>query len=105
MLVTAATGLGTLNYQWRKDGVALVDGPTFVGSTLAGATAAELTITNMRLSDQGEYACSMTDDCGAVVSNAATLIVRSHCRADFNADGAANVQDIFDFLAAWFAGC
>ncbi len=26
-------------------------------------------------------------------------------RADFNGSGAANVQDIFDFLAAWFAGC
>lgn len=25
--------------------------------------------------------------------------------ADFNASGATNVQDIFDFLAAWFAGC
>ena len=26
-------------------------------------------------------------------------------RADFNQSGAVNVQDIFDFLAAWFAGC
>ncbi len=25
--------------------------------------------------------------------------------SDFNHDGAKNVQDIFDFLAAWFAGC
>ncbi len=105
MLGAAATGLGTLNYQWRKDGIALVDGPTFVGSTLAGATGPGLTITNMHLSDQGEYVCSITDDCGAVITNAATMIIRSHCRADFNDDGAANVQDIFDFLAAWFAGC
>ena len=27
------------------------------------------------------------------------------CPADFNNSGGANVQDIFDFLAAWFAGC
>jgi hypothetical protein len=27
------------------------------------------------------------------------------CRADFNGSGAANIQDIFDFLSAWFAGC
>ena len=27
------------------------------------------------------------------------------CRADFNGSGALEVQDIFDFLAAWFAGC
>ena len=26
-------------------------------------------------------------------------------RADFNHDGFINVQDIFDFLAAWFLGC
>jgi hypothetical protein len=27
------------------------------------------------------------------------------CPADFNNSGAASVQDIFDFLAAYFAGC
>ncbi|HMN41639.1 MAG TPA: hypothetical protein PKE29_12395 [Phycisphaerales bacterium] len=27
------------------------------------------------------------------------------CRADFNRDGTFEVQDIFDFLNAWFAGC
>jgi hypothetical protein len=26
-------------------------------------------------------------------------------RADFNHSGTVSVQDIFDFLAAWFAGC
>ena len=26
------------------------------------------------------------------------------CRADFNHSGAVSVQDIFDYLAAWFAG-
>ncbi len=26
------------------------------------------------------------------------------CAADFNGDGAPTVQDIFDFLASWFAG-
>ena len=27
------------------------------------------------------------------------------CRADFNGSGSLTIQDIFDFLAAWFAGC
>ena len=26
------------------------------------------------------------------------------CRADFNSDGAANSQDFFDYLTAFFAG-
>ena len=26
------------------------------------------------------------------------------CRSDFTGDGAVTVQDVFDFLAAWFAG-
>ena len=29
----------------------------------------------------------------------------SQCRADFNSSGTVTVQDLFDFLAAWFAGC
>jgi hypothetical protein len=27
------------------------------------------------------------------------------CTADFNRDGTATVQDLFDFLSSWFAGC
>jgi len=28
----------------------------------------------------------------------------AHCPADFNHSGAVTVQDIFDFLSAWFVG-
>ena len=31
--------------------------------------------------------------------------VSSKCKADFNESGTLQVQDIFDFLSAWFAGC
>jgi hypothetical protein len=33
------------------------------------------------------------------------ITATADCRADFNHDSATNVQDIFDFLSAWFAGC
>lgn len=86
--------------------------------TLAGTNAlAQLAIT------------SFTVDCGGQVSTAGTLRLTSTigqpdaggafasgalvmkggfltpgvCPADFNASGTVNVQDIFDFLAAWFA--
>jgi hypothetical protein len=32
-------------------------------------------------------------------------IVEQRCNADINGNGAVTVQDLFDFLAAWFAGC
>lgn len=41
---------------------------------------------------------SFTDGTGAV------LMARLGSIADFNGDGTISVQDIFDFLAAWFAG-
>ena len=31
--------------------------------------------------------------------------LEASCPADFNNDGVVSIQDIFDFLAAWFAGC
>ena len=34
-----------------------------------------------------------------------TLYLEDACKADFNASGVVEVQDIFDFLSAWFAGC
>jgi hypothetical protein len=38
--------------------------------------------------------------CGSVTTNEATYTI---CPADFNCSGAISVQDIFDFLAAYFA--
>ncbi len=43
---------------------------------------------------------------GAMSLNIATNIFSSPlCGADFNRSGTLSVQDIFDFLSAWFAGC
>jgi hypothetical protein len=33
------------------------------------------------------------------------VLLHPHCLADFNLSGGVEVQDIFDFLSAWFAGC
>ena len=39
--------------------------------------------------------------CAPIAAGSAT----GTCAADFNQDGAATVKDLFDFLAAYFAGC
>ena len=43
---------------------------------------------------------------GAMTLNVVTNLAASPiCPADFNHSGTLSVQDIFDFLSAWFAGC
>jgi hypothetical protein len=74
--------------------------------------------------------CLVSNACGSVTSNEATYTIcpadfncsggglaindifdflsawfASDPRADFNAANGIGIQDIFDFLAAWFAGC
>jgi hypothetical protein len=47
------------------------------------------------------FVAAVSNDCGTVLSRVATLTV---CAADFNCSGDVSVQDIFDFLAAYFTG-
>ena len=44
--------------------------------------------------------CVVSNSCGSTNSDEATYTI---CPADFNCSGGVSVQDIFDFLAAWFA--
>ncbi len=46
------------------------------------------------------FRCIVSNSCASVTSNAAILTI---CAADFNCSGAPTINDIFDFLAAWFA--
>lgn len=43
--------------------------------------------------------------CTTARSDPAGLDFSPICTADFNASGAKSVQDLFDFLAAWFGPC
>ncbi len=62
--VVVATGAPAPTYQWIKDGVAL-----------AGATAATLTLSNVRTADAGSYSVVVTNAAGTVTSAAAVLTV------------------------------
>jgi formylglycine-generating enzyme len=58
----AATGNGTLTYQWQKDGV-----------DIPGATSSSFVVSNVQSSNVGFYRCVVTDNFGDAFSNEASL--------------------------------
>jgi hypothetical protein len=100
--IRPAAGYGGLSYQWRKDGVPLIDGPTGTGSRVVGATG-NFALINVSTADEGDYDYVLSNGCGSTTSLAATLTVTGCCPADFHHDGVVNSQDFFDFLTAFFA--
>ncbi len=95
---TAATSGDTISYQWRRNGVNLVD-----DGRISGATTSILTINPAGLPDQGTYDVVATNNCGSVVSNSAALTIL--CKFDLNDDGAIDVLDYFEFVAGFAQGC
>ncbi len=89
-----AVGDGPLTYQWRFN-----SSPINTASNPSAATDT-LSLSGVTASDAGPYDCEVTNACGSTVSGTATL---TFCPGDFNCDGAKGVQDIFDFLAAYFS--
>ena len=73
-LAVTAGGTGTfsvsavstlpLSYQWRRD-----------GADIAGATAAQYTITGMKAADAGSFSVRVSTSAGSVVSSTATLVL------------------------------
>lgn len=59
-----ASGSNPLSYQWRKG-----------GSPISGATAATLNINPATASSIGNYDCVVTNNCGSVTSQAASLAI------------------------------
>ncbi len=95
-----AEGSGTLFYQWRRDGVDLVD-----GGNIDGANTATLTVTATG-EDVGVYDCVVASDFGQTTSAAAVLaVLHNPCPADFNGDGVINTLDVLHFLNAYTGGC
>ncbi len=74
-LTVAATGEGTLSYQWRKDGSPISDGASGTGSAYAGATTPSLTLSGVSAADEGDYDVVVTNPGGSTTSSASTLSV------------------------------
>jgi hypothetical protein len=65
-----ASGDPPLSYLWRKGGVPLSD-----GGRLSGTTTPSLTISNLVMSDAGQYSVLVANAIGSVLSSNATLSV------------------------------
>jgi hypothetical protein len=91
----------TEQYQWRKNGIDLVDDDRIIGSQTS-----TLVIMSVQSSDAGEYDCVVTyaeNGCSSN-SDAATLTVNvTECVGDLNGDGRTDQQDLGILLADW--GC
>lgn len=59
-----ATGVGTLGYQWFRNGL-----------PLSGQTHATLALGSVTVADGGDYEVDVMDSCGTVTSSAATVVV------------------------------
>ena len=64
VLIVQASGTAPLAYQWQKAGV-----------NLAGATAAQLTLKSVTLSDAGEYRVVVSNSAGSIASTVAVVAV------------------------------
>ncbi|NBV85269.1 MAG: hypothetical protein EBS01_03160, partial [Verrucomicrobia bacterium] len=69
----AAKGLSPIRYQWRKDGVALVD-----SATASGSSTPTLTLFNVDAADEGDYTAVVSNGIGTPeVSATASLTINN----------------------------
>jgi len=92
---------GAMTYRWRRDGVEI---PHDFTRRIIGETSQILSIVDAVVQDTGTYDVVITNACGSVVSEAATLEITDRCVGDFNTDGAVTSQDFFDFLVEFYEG-
>jgi hypothetical protein len=118
-VVTQRTSTDTLTnrttYQWRRDGINLVNGTTPHGSVISSATGPWLRINNAQPQDQGVYDCVVVANCpgnppsstGTTSTIQATLTVTVPvCDSiDFNNDGSLfDPTDVDAFLSVFSEG-
>ena len=72
VLTVAASGTGSLAYQWKFNGAILSD-----GSGVSGSNGATLTLTNVQPGESGAFSVTVTDGLGQTASASATLTVVS----------------------------
>jgi hypothetical protein len=87
-LSVTATG-SNLTYQWQRN-----------GQNIEGATSSTYLV-NVSVATAGDYRVLVSNSCGSVTSNVATVSV---CGADFNCDQFVDFFDYLDFVTAFEDG-
>lgn len=90
--------VGASTYRWHKNGTPLTD-----NLRISGVLTPMLMIGGVIESDEGLYTCVVTDTCMTNATSRNAVLVVGCCPADFNGSGALTVQDVFDYLTAFFA--
>ena len=70
--VVATGELSTFIYEWRKDGDDLVNN----APVITGADTATLSISQLKVNDEGDYNVFIMNDAGGIASNVAALSFR-----------------------------
>ncbi|MFA6045401.1 MAG: immunoglobulin domain-containing protein [Phycisphaerales bacterium] len=90
----AASGEGSLSFRWSINGSAI--------DTAANPSAASDTLVLASNAPFGNYRCTITNGCGSITTDPATLSLAACC-PDYNLDGNADAADI-DTLFALMGG-
>lgn len=96
--VTVQAGV-PVTYTWKRDGVAVSDGPTAWGSTISGSHTAQLTIAGVHASDQASYTCTVAAaSIGCASAASAPIALTITCPADLDGVPGIDLGDYFFFL-------
>lgn len=86
--------------EWWKD-----NQPLTIGGRIS-VVDGRLTFNPVKIEDVARYWRVIRSPCENQIAQSVVLAVRVPCPADFNnSGGPPTVQDVFDFLTSWFAGC
>lgn len=96
-----AAGGGTLTYQWRLDGVPLVD-----SERITGSMTQNLTISDLSIDDVGRYDVVISNQCSTLTSATARLVVTVQpCPGDSDGNGVIGFDDLTTTLVNWDLIC
>lgn len=93
-----------VKYEVRISGSESLANPVFVASNLTDRFV-DVSAVDLEAGQTYYWGVTASNSAGTRVAGPFTFGTVGSCRADFNGEGGVTVQDLFDFLASWFAGC